>query len=295
MIITLNINGISHNLSISENDLLIKTLRDNGYLSVKSGGCSKGECGACSILFDGKPVNSCQILTLQAVGHSIETTEKLGEYPEKGWKKNDGLSILQNAFIESGAIQCGYCTPAMLLAGVSLLKENNNPSEAEVREALSGILCRCTGYLKPVQAILMAAAQLRGEKPDKINLEAFTNSSKKLSRVGKPEHKVDAAKLVQGKPAFAGDIELRGMLVAKILHSPVAHAKIKHIDASKAKTLPGVAAVLTWQDIPRIAYSTAGQSDPIPGPLDSFSLDNKVRFVGDRVAFVAAETIRNRQ
>ena len=110
------------------------------------------------------------------------------------------------------------------------------------------------------------------------------------SQVGKPEPKVDAVKLVQGKPAFAADIELRGMLVAKVLHSPVAHAVIQSIDVSKARALPGVAAVLTWQDIPRVVYSTAGQSDPIPGPLDMFSLDYKVRFVGDRVAFVAAES-----
>ncbi|KPL83301.1 xanthine dehydrogenase [Thermanaerothrix daxensis] len=111
-----------------------------------------------------------------------------------------------------------------------------------------------------------------------------------LQRVGKPEIKVDAIKLVQGKPAFAADIEMRGMLIAKVLHSPVAHARIKHIDVSKARALPGVAAVLTYKDIPRVPYSTAGQSDPIPGPLDTFSLDEKVRFVGDRVAFVAAET-----
>ncbi|MBI4672907.1 MAG: molybdopterin-dependent oxidoreductase, partial [Chloroflexi bacterium] len=110
------------------------------------------------------------------------------------------------------------------------------------------------------------------------------------SVVGKPERKVDAQKLVQGKPAFTDDIELRGMLYAKVLFSPVAHAHIKRIDASKAHALPGVHAVLTHQDIPRVVYSTAGQSDPIPGPLDMFSLDTKVRFVGDRVAFVAAET-----
>jgi putative selenate reductase molybdopterin-binding subunit len=101
---------------------------------------------------------------------------------------------------------------------------------------------------------------------------------------------VDAIKLVQGKPAFAADIEKRGMLVAKVLHSPHAHARIQRIDASRARELEGVAAVLTHHDIPRVVFSTAGQSDPIPGPLDSFSLDNKVRFVGDRVAFVAAET-----
>jgi putative selenate reductase molybdopterin-binding subunit len=114
--------------------------------------------------------------------------------------------------------------------------------------------------------------------------------TRNMQRVGKPEIKVDAVKLVQGKPAFAADIEKRGMLVAKVLHSPHAHARIKHIDTARALSLPGVAAVLTWHDIPRVVYSTAGQSDPIPGPLDSFSLDNKVRYVGDRVAFVAAET-----
>jgi putative selenate reductase molybdopterin-binding subunit len=118
-----------------------------------------------------------------------------------------------------------------------------------------------------------------------------TPQTKTFTTVGKPEIKVDAIKLVQGKPAYTGDIELRGMLYAKVLHSPVAHAKIKNIDTTAAKAQKGVAAVLTWQDIPRVVYSTAGQSDPIPGPLDTFSLDNKVRFVGDRVAFVAAETL----
>jgi putative selenate reductase molybdopterin-binding subunit len=108
--------------------------------------------------------------------------------------------------------------------------------------------------------------------------------------IGKPAPKVDAMKLSQGKPAFAADYEIRGLLHAKLLKSPHAHARIKSIDTSKAMALPGVAAVLTHKDIPRVAYSTAGQSDPIPGPLDCFSLDNKVRFVGDRVAFVAAET-----
>jgi len=108
--------------------------------------------------------------------------------------------------------------------------------------------------------------------------------------VGKPEKKLDAIKLVQGKPAFAADIEPRGMLHARVLRSPHAHAQIKRIDTSRARALEGVAAVLTWQDIPRVVYSTAGQSDPIPGPLDAFCLDYKVRFAGDRVAFVAAET-----
>ncbi|MBK9208376.1 MAG: molybdopterin-dependent oxidoreductase [Anaerolineales bacterium] len=222
--------------------------------------------------------------------------------------------------METGAIQCGYCTPAQILAAKSLLEKNPNPSEAEVREAISGVLCRCTGYLKPVQAVLKAAAEIRGDTPldwNSINWDFGTPQddspqndapasnltgvqvrpkvvlapeSKTWQTVGKPEIKVDAVKLVQGKPAFTADFEKRGLLHAKVLHSPHAHALIKKIDTSKAKALEGVAAVLTWKDIPRVVYSTAGQSDPIPGPLDTFSLDNKVRFVGDRVAFVAAET-----
>ena len=108
--------------------------------------------------------------------------------------------------------------------------------------------------------------------------------------IGKSETKIDAAKLAQGKPAFTADWQMPGQLYAKVLRSPYAHAWIKSIDTSAAKALEGVAAVLTWEDIPRVVYSTAGQSDPIPGPLDMFSLDKKVRFVGDRVAMVAAET-----
>jgi putative selenate reductase molybdopterin-binding subunit len=112
----------------------------------------------------------------------------------------------------------------------------------------------------------------------------------KLRVVGKPEPKVDAVKLVQGKPAFTADVEMRGMLIGKLLRSPYAHARVRGIDASRARALPGVHAVLTYEDVPRVARSTAGQSHPIPGPLDSFSFDTKVRYVGDRVAAVAAET-----
>jgi putative selenate reductase molybdopterin-binding subunit len=322
MDIKLTINGIEHEIETSPNETLLAAVRRLGYFSVKFGD-EDGLTGADAVLLDGKLINSGSMLVLQAVGHSIVTLEALGEHPDQGWLKTGGLHPLQQAFVETGAIQCGYCTPAQILAAKNLLDENPNPTEEEVREAISGVLCRCTGYLKPVQAVLKAAAFMRGEEP--LNLESVnwdfgnwgsgkpeggspnlpseefsniltrpkivvTSQTQAWKVVGKPEKKVDAVKLVQGKPAFAADIEKRGMLVAKVLHSPHAHARIKKIDTTKAKTLPGVAAVLTWQDIPRVVWSTAGQSDPIPGPLDTFSLDNKVRFVGDRVALVAAET-----
>jgi putative selenate reductase molybdopterin-binding subunit len=319
MNITLKINGTEHGIDTAPSTTLLAALRGLGFHGAKFGD-EGGLSGSDTVLINGKPVNSGSILAAQAEGHSIATIEALGEHPEQGWKKTDGLHPLQKAFVESGAIQCGYCTPAQILAAKSLLEKNANPSEAEVREAISGVLCRCTGYLKPVQAIIKAAAEMRGDEPidiTSINWDfgisrpdapqgdspASTSTgvlvrpkvvlapeSQTWQTVGKPEIKVDAIKLVQGKPAFTGDFEKRGLLHAKVLHSPHAHAKIKKINTTKAKALEGVVAVLTYQDIPRVVYSTAGQSDPIPGPLDTFSLDHKVRFVGDRVAFVAAET-----
>lgn len=347
MKITLKVNGDQKEWDIHPNDTLLHVLRREGFLGVKFGGCREGECGACSVLLDGRLVNSCMMLAAQADGHRIETIEAVGQHPEQGWKKTEGLSVLQQSFVESGAIQCGYCTPAMILAGLNLINQTADPTEEQVRDVLSPILCRCTGYQKPVQAILRAAAILRGEYVPPIDggspadgpgtgegpqaepgdsaepapaewlggpggpelpsetpgagtqVRSRTHLMPQIwttpeaatrTTVGRPEQKVDAVKLVQGKPAFTDDFEIRNMLIAKILRSPVAHAKIKHIDVSKALELPGVAAVLTYRDIPRVVHSTAGQSDPIPGPLDTFSLDQKVRFVGDRVALIAAET-----
>lgn len=294
----LSINKIEYVFDIDPSDTLLRTLRKNGFTSVKSGGCKKGECGACAILLDGKTVNSCTMLAMQAEGHSITTIESIGEHPDQGWKKTEGLDIMQDAFIKSGAIQCGYCTPAMILASKSLLDKCEKPTEKQIQQAISGVICRCTGYKKPIQAIRASSeVDAFGNNVDlalaaqKILPEMETNDkSFQFKSIGHPDIKVDAIKLVQGKSAFTDDFELKDMLYAKILHSPVAHAKIKNINVKEAKSLPGVAAVLTWKDIPRVVYSTAGQSDPIPGPLDMFSLDNVVRFVGDRVAFVAAET-----
>ncbi len=324
MQVNLTINREHKTWQVAPSETLLQALRRNGYFGVKHG-CENGECGACTVLLDGQPVASCVMLAAQAEGKHVVTIEAMGQVPQQGWKRTEGLHPIQQAFVETGALQCGYCTPAMILAAHALLEQTLTPTEEQIRDALSGVLCRCTGYVKPVQAVLRAAERMRGGSsqaspeapPTPIHLpprdeppprfdEPLPGDHPSLATVaptmivapsvpetrvvGKPEMKVDAVKLVQGKPAFADDIELRGMLYAKVLHSPVAHARITRIDASRARALPGVHAVLTYQDIPRVVYSTAGQSDPIPGPLDSFSLDNKVRFVGDRVAFVAAES-----
>ncbi len=325
--IELKINQQEYTLQAAPGERLYAVLRRLGFAGVKFGD-EQGLSGADTVLLDGKPINAYMYLAAQAEGHHIETVESLGEHPQLGWKESHGLHTLQEEFVKTGAIQCGYCTPGQLLTALELLRRNPDPSEEEVRDALSGVLCRCTGYVKPVQAVLRAAARLRGDdvppidepmkappewtgtepeepippvktvQPDGTVLTAekvisnlvVTTEPEAWQQVGKPKQKVDAVKLVQGKPAFAADFERRDLLHAKVLLSPHAHAVIKSIDPSKALEIPGVAAVLTHHDIPRVVYSTAGQSDPIPGPLDCFSLDRKVRFVGDRVAFVAAET-----
>ncbi|MCX6027304.1 MAG: molybdopterin-dependent oxidoreductase [Chloroflexi bacterium] len=336
MKISLTINGRAVEAEVDGSTSLLHALRAAGFWSVKHG-CETGDCGACAVLLDGRLVNSCALLAVQADGKHILTTEGLGNLAVQGWKSTPGLHPLQEAFVEVGAIQCGYCTPAMLLAAKELLDAKGYApggapqplGEQQVREALSGVLCRCTGYVKPVQAVLRAAARMRGEEPPPLEARPIpvdiarqweaargsrpgsaaggapgaqpvltqplltlrvTPQAAAYQVVGQAVPKVDGLKLVQGKPAFADDIELRGMLVAKVLYSPVAHARIKRIEVDRARRLPGVAAVLTYKDIPRVVYSTAGQSDPIPGPLDTFSLDSKVRYVGDRVAFVAAES-----
>ncbi len=337
MELELRINGMIKSLDVAPNESLMTVLRQEGYYSIKHG-CETGECGACTVLVDGMPRPSCVTLAAQVGGGTLTTVESLGS------ARN--LHPLQEAFIDTGAIQCGFCTPGMVLSAHALLKRNPNPTEDEIRDALSGNLCRCTGYVKPVQAIQRAAAILRGEKMAPISLPdsggnfqpwdpgrspleyaehdanrqgddsdstgvsgendqssqddgssgggtatlVGTRVSTDLNIVGKAERKVDAVKLVTGKPAFVDDIELRGLLHGRLLTSPHAHAIIRNIDVSRARALPGVHAVLTYKDVPRIPYTTAGQSWPEPGPHDQYCLDYRVRFVGDRVAAIAAET-----
>jgi putative selenate reductase molybdopterin-binding subunit len=332
MTVTLHINGDDVEVQAAQNDNLRDALRGAGYVSVRFGSHS-GETGAAAILLDGRLVSADALLTGQAIGHRIETVEGLNS-------KVGELHPLQQAFIETGAIQSGYSTPAMILAAKGLLDRNPNPTEFDVREALSGVLCRETGYLKPVQAVLRAAAYLRGEElppftgADIVDAtymagdDGFGSETRAVndgdlagpepaggagspvitqtrpqtgivlqghtpvtSVVGKPETKVDAVKLAKGNPAFVDDIEMRGMLYARLLTSPHAHARILDIDDSEARTLPGVRAVVHYKNVARVKYASGGQSYPNPPPHDQVSFDNKVRYVGDRVAAVAADTL----
>jgi aerobic-type carbon monoxide dehydrogenase small subunit (CoxS/CutS family) len=148
LIVHVTVNGEARRWRVEPGDLLLDVLRREGLWGVKRG-CETGECGACAVLLDGEPINSCLMFAMQADGRELLTVE--------GVAQGDKLDPVQEAFLDHGAVQCGYCTPAMVLCARELLERSPHPTEAEVREALSGVLCRCTGYKKPVEAILAAA------------------------------------------------------------------------------------------------------------------------------------------
>ncbi|MCH7583841.1 MAG: molybdopterin-dependent oxidoreductase [Acidobacteria bacterium] len=307
MNITIVINGDERQLVCAPHETLMSVLRREGFYSVRFGS-DTGETGAAAVLMDGRLVSSDVLLAAQADGHQIETVE--------GMAPPMSLHPIQEAFIATGAIQSGYSTPATILAAKELLESHPDPSEAQIRDALSGILDRETGYLRPVLAVQRAAAALRGESLSDVETaivapltfemdgiadpEQIPAVSPKVvpnpevpdtKVVGHPEIKVDALKLAKGNPAFVDDIDMRHMLYAKVLYSPHAHARIVSIDDSKARALSGVKAVLHHQNVARVRYASGGQSYPNPLPYDQVSFDNKVRYVGDRVAAVAAETV----
>jgi carbon-monoxide dehydrogenase small subunit len=151
--ISLNVNGKFHALEINSKDLLLDVIRENLGLTGVKEGCGTGECGACTVLVDGQAVNSCLCLAVAMEGKEIVTVEGLGDPSH--------LHPLQRAFIENGAVHCGFCTPGLLLMAEARLAENPNPTEREIREGIAGNICRCTGYLKIVEAIEQAAAVLR--------------------------------------------------------------------------------------------------------------------------------------
>ncbi len=157
----LTVNGEARQWTIAPGDLLLDILRREGCYGVKRG-CEKGECGACTVLVDGKPINSCLMFAAQAEGCDVLTIEGLAQ--------GDTLDPLQEAFLDHGAVQCGYCTPGMILTAKALLARNPHPSEDEVRDTMAGNYCRCTGYLKPVEAVLAAAG--RAEAPSRSRRKA---------------------------------------------------------------------------------------------------------------------------
>jgi putative selenate reductase molybdopterin-binding subunit len=276
---TFILNGRTVAWEVEVRESLRDALRRKGIVSVRNACDGEGSCGLCAVILDGKLVNSCQILAVQAEGRSVVTVEH--------FSKDRRLGVVQRALVDASCVQCGYCTPAVALAVQELLDRTNRPTDEEIADALSGTLCRCTGYEQFYDAVHLAARRLAD--PDYV-LPPGPEFRPDLRHVGKDREKVDAAALARGERAFVEDRVPQDACVLRMLGSPHAHAWIRNIDVSAALAMPGVVDIVTKDNCPRRPYTTAGQGFPEPSPYDQKMFCEKVRFVGDRVAAVLAET-----
>lgn len=249
-------------------ETLLDFLRDRLGLTGAKCGCRAGDCGACKVLLDGEAVNSCTLLIKNLDGRSVTTIE--------GLATGNILHPVQQAFVEMGAIQCGFCTPGMVIQSVALLRKNPRPTANEIAAALGNNLCRCTGYVKIVRAIQRAA-----ELSPAPGSPAGHGVGAAL-----PVH--DAVDKVTGRLRYLGDMKIPGMVYGRILFSPHAHARVCSIDCSKALAMPGVLAVATCFNTPQVKYNSALRFERHGIPADELVFSPVVRFVGDRVAAVAA-------
>lgn len=269
-LIALQVNGESHQLAIPPHWTLLEALRYEARLTGSKQGCDKGDCGACTVLIDGEPALACCTLAVTQTDRQITTIEGLAD--------QDGPTAVQRAFDACGALQCGFCQPGMILSAESLLKRNPNPSLDEIKTALSGNLCRCTGYTKIYEAIQMAAAEPAVRHRPMI----ASSPADGFQVIGSRGRKADSIGKATGNTLYTDDIALPRMAHGKILRSPHAHARIRSIDTRAAEALPGVYAVMTGGELPT-RYCV------IPWTADETTLAiDKVRYVGEGVAAVAA-------
>ncbi len=279
MNVTFSLDGRTVSWECGEGETLLELLRRKGNIPLRSGCDGEGACGLCAVILDRKTVNSCLILAAQAEDCEIWTVDH--------FSRDRSLSIVQRALIDAGAVQCGYCTPAVVLALHDLLDRSPDPTEGQIADALSGILCRCTGYVQFFAAARIASRRLREPGYTEATAPEFRED---LRHVGKNREKIDAASLVRGERAFVEDRVGSDAYVLRMLGSPHAHAWIRSIDVSEAAAMPGVFEILTWENCPDTVYCSAGQGFPEPSPHDRRMFSRKVRHVGDRVAAVLAET-----
>ncbi|HUC09293.1 MAG TPA: molybdopterin cofactor-binding domain-containing protein [Stellaceae bacterium] len=237
-------------------------LRDLGAFGVKKG-CDGGDCGACTVWLDGTPVHSCLMPAFRAAGRRVTTIAGLAVAGE--------LHPMQRAFLDAQAFQCGFCTAGMIMTAASLSQQHRQ----DLPRGLKGNLCRCTGY----RAI-----------SDAIHGRAATEDDIAGKACGASLPNPFGPSIVTGQARYTMDVAIDGMLHLKVLHSPHAHARIVAIARDKAAAVPGVIAIFTWEDVPRRLYSTATHEDHLVDPDDTYMLDDVVRFVGQRVAAVVAET-----
>ena len=281
MKLTFTLNRAPRTVTAEPGESLQALLQGLGIPSVRSADDGDGFVGADTILFDGRATLAGLVVAAQADGHDIETVEGLME--------NGRLSALQGAMLDAGVVQSGFNSPAAALLMEELLRRNAEPTEADIRDALSGLFSRATGY----QQFFLAVELARKRRADpEFTLPVAQEFRDDLRVVGKARRRLDGTKLVAGMKAYVEDRVEPGSCVLRMLRSPHAHARILRIDASAALALPGVVAVFTHQNCPGAAYTQAGQGYPEPSAYDYRMFSPVTRFVGDRVAAVVAESAR---
>ncbi|WP_425538545.1 2Fe-2S iron-sulfur cluster-binding protein [Microaceticoccus formicicus] len=263
----LNVNRVEYQ---HEEDLkLIDYLREVLKLKGVKDGCAAGACGACSVIADGKLIRACIMKLSKLEGKKIITIEGLSE------RERD---VYGYAFAKAGAVQCGFCIPGMVMAAKVLIDVNNNPARDEIKKAIRGNICRCTGYIKIIDAIEIAAELIRtgNEVPENTDTGA----------IGERTMRVDAIPKTIGTAKYADDYEVEGMVYGKAIRPPAARCKVLSIDPSKALEMDGVIGVYTADDIPGDRYIGHLQKDyPV-----MIAVGEETRFIGDAVALIVTET-----
>ena len=250
---------------------LLRYLRDDLHLHSVKDGCSEGACGTCTIVVDGKAVKSCVLTTRRAVGKNILTTEGLSE------KEKEAFVY---AFGSKGSVQCGFCIPGMVMSGKALIDRVPDPTEEEIKVALKGNICRCTGYKKIIEGIQLAAAILRGDEQIDEELEKGDSYG-----VGERAFRLDVREKVLGYGEYPDDMEVEGMVYASAVRSKYPRARILDIHTENAEALPGVLAVLTADDVPNNKVGHLQQDWDV-----MIAKGAVTRYVGDAICLVVAET-----
>jgi len=271
MEITFVLNGRAVVVDVEPTRPLLDVLRtDLGLTGTKQGCDHEGECGACTVLLDGRPVRSCLTPVGKVTGRCVQTIEGLGVPGD--------LHPLQIAFIETGAVQCGFCAPGVLMAAKALLDRTPDPSREQIIEALDGNLCRCTGYARMVEAVQLAAARMRGE--------SLPAPWAERSVIGGSPLRADSIAKVTGQAQYVEDVVMDGMLYGAVLRSPHHHARLVSLDAEPAVRVKGVVRVLTSADVPgKNSFVEYSRDEPILPPIGE-----TVRMIGAPVALVVAES-----